>query len=78
MTGHGDGALGKSLFDLYRAEVHDQLAAIVQQCFESGSWQGTLSLMQHDGRALPCQVSMVALAAEAGRVIHMLDGTIRG
>ncbi|WP_437657034.1 PAS domain-containing protein [Sorangium sp. So ce1182] len=67
MTGHGDGALGKSLFDLYRAEVHDQLAAIVQQCFESGSWQGTLSLMQHDGRALPCQVSMVALAAEAGR-----------
>ncbi|XXY54579.1 PAS domain S-box protein [Sorangium sp. So ce269] len=67
MTGHGDDALGKSLFDLYRAEEHDQLAAIVQQCFESGSWQGTLSLVQHDGRTLPCQVSMVALAAEAGR-----------
>ncbi|XXY16557.1 PAS domain-containing protein [Sorangium sp. So ce216] len=67
MTGHGDGALGKSLFDLYRAEEHDQLAGIVQQCFESGSWQGTLSLVQHDGRPLPCQVSMVALAAEAGR-----------
>ncbi|WP_437305661.1 PAS domain-containing protein [Sorangium sp. So ce388] len=67
MTGHGDDTLGKSLFELYRAEEHDQLAAIVQQCFESGSWQGTLSLTQHDGRTLPCQVSMVALAAEAGR-----------
>ncbi|MGK3984604.1 PAS domain-containing protein [Sorangium sp. So ce136] len=67
MTGHGDDTLGKSLFDLYRAEEHDQLAGIVQQCFESGSWQGTLSLVQHDGRTIPCQVSMVALAAEAGR-----------
>ncbi|WP_437957039.1 PAS domain-containing protein [Sorangium sp. So ce119] len=67
MTGHGDGALGKSLFDLYRAEEVDQLAAVVQQCFEQGSWQGTLGLVQHDGRTIPCQVSMVALAAEAGR-----------
>ncbi|XXY54580.1 PAS domain-containing protein [Sorangium sp. So ce269] len=66
MTGHGDDALGKSLFDLY-AEEQDRLSDIMQQCFESGSWQGTLSLVQHDGRTLPCQVSMVALAAEAGR-----------
>ncbi|WP_437504790.1 PAS domain-containing protein [Sorangium sp. So ce1099] len=66
MTGHGDGALGKSLFDLY-AEEQDRLSDIMQQCFENGSWQGTLSLVQHDGRTLPCQVSMVALAAEAGR-----------
>ncbi|WP_438025148.1 PAS domain-containing protein [Sorangium sp. So ce233] len=67
MTGHGDGALGKSLFDLYGAEEGDQLAAIVQQCFEQGSWQGTLALTQHDGRTIPCQVSMVALNGEAGR-----------
>ncbi|WP_438025149.1 PAS domain-containing protein [Sorangium sp. So ce233] len=67
MTGHGDGALGKSLFDLYGAEEGDQLAAIVQQCFEQGSWQGTLALTQHDGRIIPCQVSMVALNGEAGR-----------
>ncbi|XYH96855.1 PAS domain-containing protein [Sorangium sp. So ce1128] len=67
MTGQGDAALGKSLFDLYRAEEHDQLAGFVQQCFENGSWQGTLSLAQHDGRTIPCQVSMVALAAEVGR-----------
>ncbi|HTN82428.1 MAG TPA: STAS domain-containing protein [Sorangium sp.] len=61
----------KSLFDLYRAEEHDQLAAIVQRCFESGSWQGTLTLAQRDGRTLPCQVSMVALAAEAGRPLAL-------
>ncbi|WP_437778639.1 PAS domain S-box protein [Sorangium sp. So ce1097] len=66
MTGHGDATVGKRLFDLY-ADEQDQLAGIVQRCFDHGSWQGTLDLAQHDGRPLPCQVSMVALAAQAGR-----------
>ncbi|WP_437732991.1 PAS domain S-box protein [Sorangium sp. So ce1335] len=66
MTGHGDATPGKRLFDLYADEQH-QLDGIVQRCFEHGSWQGTLALSHHDGRAIPCQVSMVALAGQAGR-----------
>ncbi|KYF97458.1 hypothetical protein BE20_04015 [Sorangium cellulosum] len=66
MTGHGDGTLGMRLSDLY-VEEQDPLAGIVQRCFERGSWQGTLGLDQRDGGTLPCQVSMVALAGEAGR-----------
>ncbi|WP_437633298.1 PAS domain S-box protein [Sorangium sp. So ce854] len=66
MTGHGDAAVGKRLFDLY-VDDQGQLAGIVQRCFEHGSWQGALDLAQHDGRTLPCQVSMVALAAQPGR-----------
>ncbi|WP_437876024.1 PAS domain S-box protein [Sorangium sp. So ce513] len=66
MTGHGDATVGKRLVDLYLDEQH-QLDAIVLRCFEHGSWQGTLALAQHDGRTLPCQVSMVVLAGQAGR-----------
>ncbi|MGK4007455.1 PAS domain S-box protein [Sorangium sp. So ce1036] len=66
MTGHGDGTLGKRLCDLY-VEERDQLPGIVQQCFEHGSWQGALSLTRYDGRVIACQVSMVALAGQAGR-----------
>ncbi|AGP38002.1 PAS domain-containing protein [Sorangium cellulosum] len=66
MTGHGDGTLGMRLSDLY-VEEQDPLSGIVQRCFERGSWQGTLGLDQRDGGTLPCQVSMVALAGEAGR-----------
>ncbi|XXX72103.1 PAS domain-containing protein [Sorangium sp. So ce134] len=66
MTGHGDGALDQRLSDLY-VEEQEPLSGIVQRCFERGSWQGTLGLAQRDGRVLPCQVSMVALAGQAGR-----------
>ncbi|WP_437529038.1 PAS domain-containing protein [Sorangium sp. So ce726] len=66
MTGHGDGALGKTLRELY-AEEQDRLADIMRQCFDRASWQGTLSLARSDGSTIPCQVSMVALVGEAGR-----------
>ncbi|WP_437811530.1 PAS domain S-box protein [Sorangium sp. So ce1078] len=66
MTGHGGGTVEQRLFDLY-AEEQEQISGIVQRCFEHGSWQGTLRLAQHDGGTIPCQVSMVLLAGQAGR-----------
>ncbi|MGK4003663.1 PAS domain-containing protein [Sorangium sp. So ce1036] len=66
MTGHAEGAPFPSLFEVFAAP-RDELSAIVQRCFRRASWQGTLSLAQPGGRTVPCQVSMVALAAEHGR-----------
>jgi rsbT co-antagonist protein RsbR len=76
LTGHGEGLLQETVFDVH-AEPREVIDRALQQALATGYWEGPLTIVPPGGQSLPCQVSFVKLPAGEGEQAPSLAAITR-